>query len=280
MNKIETVFEEIKKNSLEFRKKILFMSYEAGHSSAHIGGALSSVEILATLFTKFLKFNKDNPLDETRDRFILSKGHGCLTYYAMLNSMGFINNDILNTFEKNGSDLLGHPVKNKKIGIEFSNGSLGMGLSIGIGLGIGYKKLKFMNKIYVLMGDGECNEGSVWEAAMSAPKFELDNLVLFIDNNQYQQTGSNDEILKNQNLKIKFENFGWDAYELDGHDINNLYKTINELNFKNKKPKVLVCKTIKGKGISFTESDNNWHHSVLSKSNYEKALEELKNNET
>lgn len=280
MNNLTNDLNEIKTNSLKFREKILLMSYEAGHSSAHIGGALSSVEILSTIFTSFLKYNKKNPIDEGRDRFILSKGHGCLTYYAMLHSMGYISDKDLKSFEKNGSDLLGHPVKNKKIGIEFSNGSLGMGLSIGIGLGIGYKKKETINKVYILMGDGECNEGSVWEAAMCAPKFELDNLVLFIDNNQYQQTGSNDEILKNSNLKLKFDNFGWDAYEIDGHNISDLYKTINELNFNNKKPKVLVCKTIKGKGISFTESDNKWHHSVLSKSNYEQALDELKKNDT
>ncbi len=130
------------------------------------------------------------------------------------------------------------------------------------------------------MGDGECNEGSVWEAVMCAPKFELDNLTLFIDNNKFQQTGSNEEVLKNSNLKMKFDNFGWDTYELDGHNISDLYRVINELNFLNKKPKVLICHTIKGKGISFTESDNKWHHSILSRSNYEQALEELKKSVT
>ncbi len=146
MNKLNKEFSEIKKNSLEFRKKIMLMSYEAGYSSAHIGGALSSVEILSTLYTKFLNFNKNNPHDISRDRFILSKGHGCLTYYAMLNSMGYIDDEAMKTFEKNGSDLLGHPVKNKNLGIEFSNGSLGMGLSIGIGLGIGFKKKKIVQQ--------------------------------------------------------------------------------------------------------------------------------------
>ena len=128
------------------------MSYEAGHSSAHIGGAFSSVEILSTLFTKFFNYNKNNPADPSRDRFILSKGHGCLVYYSMLSSMGYITKEELKTFEKNGSNLLGHPVKNQELGIEFSNGSLGMGLSIGIGLSIGYKRKVKKNKVYVLMG--------------------------------------------------------------------------------------------------------------------------------
>ena len=279
MNDNKDYLVEIKKNSKEFRKKILLMSYEAGHSSAHIGGAFSSVEILSTLFTKFFNYNKNNPADPSRDRFILSKGHGCLVYYSMLSSMGYITKEELKTFEKNGSNLLGHPVKNQELGIEFSNGSLGMGLSIGIGLSIGYKRKVKKNKVYVLMGDGECNEGSVWESIMCAPNFDLDNLITFIDNNNFQQTGSNDEILKNKNLKSKFENFGWEVFEVDGHNEEQLLTTINKLNLNNKKPKAIICKTIKGKGISFTENDNKWHHSVLTKSNYEDAIKELENNE-
>ena len=158
--------------SKEIRKKILQMSLKAGSASAHIGGALSIADIVSVLF----KYQMKNIGEASgRDRFILSKGHACLAYYSALNLVGLISNEEIDTFEKDNSNLAGHPVKNRQIGIDFSNGSLGMGLSIGIGLAISSKKKKENFKVYVVMGDGECNEGSVWEAAMAAPKFNLNN---------------------------------------------------------------------------------------------------------
>ena len=192
---------DIRKFSLNLRKNILEMSLAAGASSSHFGGALSIVEIVAVLFCNEMKTKNGDPYWEKRDRFILSKGHACLAYYAALCEKGFIKKDELKTFEKDNSNLLGHPVLNQKLGIDFSSGSLGMGLSHGIGLAIASKKRGTNFKTYVIVGDGECNEGSVWEAAMAAPNLNLDNLYVIIDKNNFQQTGSNKEIMNIENLK-------------------------------------------------------------------------------
>lgn len=268
---------EIKNFSKRVRKHILEMALYAGANSSHFGGALSIVEIISTLFSNKMNLNEKNRYSETRDRFILSKGHACLAYYAALCEIGFIKKDELKTFEKNDSNLLGHPVANKELGIEFSNGSLGMGLSLGIGLCISSKKKKSNFKVYVILGDGECNEGSVWEAMMAASHFKLDNLYTFIDRNNFQQTGSNNEIMSLENLKSKLISFGWNTIEIDGHNINEISNALN-LNDKNR-PTAIIANTVKGKGFSFSENNNSWHHAVLTKSTYEKALTELENYE-
>ena len=275
MSEKETVHtENIKNFAINVRKNILEMAVAAGASSAHFGGALSITEIISTLFAYKMKIDKKNPLWESRDRFILSKGHACLAYYAALCEIGYITKNELKTFEKNDTNLLGHPVINRKLGIEFSNGSLGMGLSLGIGVAISSKKKKKDFNVYVVIGDGECNEGSVWEAAMAAPNFKLNNLYAIIDKNNFQQTGSNKEIMNVESLKEKWSSFGWHTTELDGHNVQELYDF-----FKNsdevKKPKAIIASTIKGKGFSFSENNNDWHHSVLTKNFYEKALKEL-----
>jgi transketolase len=266
---------KIKKFSLEIRKNILEMALSAGASSAHFGGALSIAEIVSTLFAHQMKIDKKNVNWEKRDRFILSKGHACLAYYAALCEIGYISKDELKTFEKNDTNLLGHPVRNTKLGIDFSNGSLGMGLSLGIGVALSSKKRKLNFNVYVILGDGECNEGSVWEAAMAAPNFKLDNLYVIIDKNNFQQTGSNKEIMNVENLKDKWSSFGWHTIELDGHNIENLFEFFKD-SHKIKKPKAVIANTVKGKGFSFSENNNQWHHSVLTKSLYEKALKEIK----
>tara|TARA_B100001750_G_C15461161_1_gene574401 strand:+ start:60 stop:899 length:840 start_codon:yes stop_codon:yes gene_type:complete len=278
MSEKETVHtENIKNFAINVRKNILEMAVAAGASSAHFGGALSITEIISTLFAYKMKIDKKNPLWESRDRFILSKGHACLAYYAALCEIGYITKNELKTFEKNDTNLLGHPVINRKLGIEFSNGSLGMGLSLGIGVAISSKKKKKDFNVYVVIGDGECNEGSVWEAAMAAPNFKLNNLYAIIDKNNFQQTGSNKEIMNVESLKEKWSSFGWHTTELDGHNVQELYDF-----FKNsdevKKPKAIIASTIKGKGFSFSENNNDWHHSVLTKSFYDKAIEELSKN--
>ncbi len=266
--------EKIKKFAFNVRKNILDMAVSAGSSSAHFGGALSITEIVSTLFAYQMKIDKKNANWEERDRFILSKGHACLAYYAALCEVGYISKAELKTFEKNDTNLLGHPVINKNLGIDFSNGSLGMGLSLGIGVAVSSKKKKKNFNVYVVVGDGECNEGSVWEAAMAAPNFKLNNLYVIIDKNNYQQTGSNKEIMNVENLKDKWESFGWYTTELDGHNIEQLLNFFNESKNINK-PKAIVANTIKGKGFSFSENNNDWHHSILSKSFHEKALKEL-----
>jgi len=270
----EKHIENIKKFSFEVRKNILEMAVSAGASSAHFGGALSIAEIISTLFAHHMKIDKKNPQWEERDRFILSKGHACLAYYAALCEIGYISKDELKTFEKNNSNLLGHPVINRSLGIDFSNGSLGMGLSLGIGVALSSKKKKKNFNVYVIIGDGECNEGSVWEGAMAAPNFKLNNLYAIIDKNNFQQTGSNKEIMNVENLKDKWNSFGWHTSELDGHNIHELYNFFTTSK-KIDKPKAIIANTIKGKGFSFSENNNDWHHSILSKSFYDKAIEEL-----
>ena len=264
--------ELIKNFAFNLRKNILKMAFEAGSSSSHLGGALSIVEIVSFLFSYQMKIDKKNISWEDRDRFILSKGHACLAYYAALAEIGFIDKNELNTFEKDDSNLLGHPVLNKKLGIDFSTGSLGMGLSIAIGLSIAAKKKKKDFKIYVIVGDGENNEGSVWEAAMSAPNFKLDNLCVIIDKNNFQQTGTNKEIMNTESLSEKWKSFGWEVSEANGHDVIELFNFFEK---KSPKPKLLIANTVKGKGISFSENNNDWHHAVLTKNFYEKALNEL-----
>ena len=267
----------IKNFAFQVRKNILEMAVSAGSSSAHFGGALSITEIVSTLFGCQMRIDKKNPQWEDRDRFILSKGHACLAYYAALCEVGYISKEELKTFEKNDTNLLGHPVINRNLGIDFSNGSLGMGLSLGIGVAISSKKKKKNFKVYVIIGDGECNEGSIWEAAMAAPNFKLNNLYVIIDKNNFQQTGSNKEIMNVENLKDKWSSFGWHTTELDGHNIQDLQNFFKES--KNiDKPKAIIANTVKGKGFSFSENNNDWHHSILSKSFHEKAINELKKN--
>jgi transketolase len=267
---------DIKDFALKLRKNILYTSLHAGASSSHFGGSLSTVEIISTLYKNILKINKEDPEWSERDRFILSKGHGCLAYYAALKEMGWLNQDDLKSFEKENTKLLGHPVMNRKLGIEFSNGSLGMGLSIGIGISLAFKKNKKNNKVYVLMGDGECNEGSVWEAAISGPNFNLKNLTTIIDRNNFQQTGSGDEIMSLKDIANKWESFGWNTIEVDGHNIQALQDSFGK-DFNNEKPKAIIAHTIKGKGFSFSENNNDWHHKILTQKLYEEGLRELQN---
>jgi len=274
MSKEKDILNKINEMTKRMRKNILDMSLCAGSESSHFGGGLSIVEITATLFGSIMSYDPKNPEWEDRDRFILSKGHGCLGYYTALHEIGLISKDDLMKFEKTNSYLLGHPVMNRKKGIEFSNGSLGMGLSIGIGVALAAKKRKKNYKVYVLIGDGECNEGSVWEAAMAAPNFKLNNIISIVDRNNLQQTGTNKEIMSVGDIAEKWRSFAWDVIELDGHNIKELYDAFsNERN--STKPLAIIANTIKGKGFSFSENNNDWHHKIMSKSQYELAIKEL-----
>ena len=263
---------EIKNFAKQIRKNILKMSLTAGASSSHFGGSLSTVEILATLYNNILNFDASNPLWEDRDRFILSKGHACLGYYSVLCEKGYFNREDLSLYEQNGSFLLGHPVINKNKGIEFSNGSLGMGLSLGIGVALAAKKNNKKYKTFVLIGDGECNEGSVWEASMSAAHYKLNNLTAILDNNNLQQTGSNEQIMSTANIGNKWRSFNWNVIEIDGHDIQQILSAFNNIS---EKPKLIHAKTIKGKGFSFSENNNDWHHKIMTKKQYDEALKEI-----
>ena len=270
MGEIDTL-KEIINFSKEIRKKILQMSLKAGSASSHVGGALSIADIISVLFKYQMKnINKTS----NRDRFILSKGHACLAYYSALNLVGLISDSEIDTFEKDNSNLAGHPVKNTNLGIDFSNGSLGMGLSIGIGLAISSLKKNDHFNVYVILGDGECNEGSVWEAAMSAPKFQLNNLNVIVDKNNFQQTGANSEIMHLGNLADKWKSFGWDVKEINGHNISEIKNYFDQKD-GTKKPKLLIANTIKGKGFSFTENNNDWHHAIVTEKLYNEAIKEI-----
>lgn len=275
MKKNNKDIEKIKLFSKNIKRKILEMAFVAGSSSSHFGGALSIVDIISTLFSHQLKIKRDDPEWLERDRFILSKGHACLAYYAALSEIGYLSDEDLKTFEKDGSKLTGHPVKNPKYGIEFSTGSLGIGLSIGLGLALGAKRRKKTNKVYVVIGDGECNEGSIWESALAAPNFKLDNLIVIIDKNNFQQTGSTKNIMNTNRLKEKWMSFGWNVKEADGHNILELLNYFSSLDYKSNLPHLLIANTIKGKGFSFSENNNDWHHAVMTKANFEKAIQEL-----
>ena len=267
INKIENAAKSMRKNILE-------ISYSCNHST-HLGGGLSIVDIMATLYFAVLKYDVNVPDWDGRDRFILSKGHGALGYYSALLEAKIISKDIFETFQTNESDLTAHPVMNIPLGIESSNGSLGQGLSMGVGLAISAKRKNKLNKIYVLLGNGECNEGAVWEAIMSAASFKLDNLIVVVDDNGYQnEIDHSKSIMDSSAFEDKWKSFGWNVCSVDGHNILDLYNSFVGENINNT-PKVIIAHTIKGKGVSFMENNNEWHHNRLTKSHYEQALQEM-----
>jgi transketolase len=250
------------------------MALAAGGKAAHLGGALSMMEISATLYGGVMRYRPDQPEWADRDRFILSKGHGVLGYYTALADLGLIAEQDLAGFESTGSRLLGHPVINRASGIEFSTGSLGMGLSLGIGVALAGRRRGRDYRVFVLLGDGECNEGSVWEAAMAAPHFGLDRLTAIVDRNGLQQTGSNDTILRTGDMAAKWASFGWDAVEVEGHDVGQLHDVLagpRQIG----RPRAVIAQTVKGKGVSFAENNNDWHHAVLTRAQYDAAIAEL-----
>ncbi len=259
--------------ALELRKKILLMSLKS-ESATHLGGGLSLVEILSCLYGKILNIKTEDPFWVSRDRFILSKGHGVLAYYAALNYVGLISDKELNTFMQDGSSLIAHPILNLNLGIESSNGSLGQGLSLGTGMAKAAKIKNLSHSIYVLMGDGECNEGSVWEAAQVSAQLGLDNLIAIIDSNGLQSDGEIANGGNSEQLRAKFESFGWNSVLINGHDMDSLLTQLAKSRDPNL-PLCIIAKTTKGKGISFMENNNNWHHARLTQSNFELAMAEL-----
>jgi len=263
----------VKEFANNMRRNILDVAYSC-NVSAHIGGALSMVDILATLYGKVLNYNINDPQWEDRDRFILSKGHGALGLYAALLESRFISKEIFDSFQTNDSDLTSHPVMNIPLGIESSNGSLGQGLSMGVGIALAAKRKKKNYNVYVMLGDGECNEGAVWEAVMSAANFGLDNLFAIIDHNGYQNDGACEKVLSNVNLTGKWASFGWNTCLVDGHSIHEIYESLTSENIRNK-PNAVVAKTVKGRGFSVMENNNDWHHNRVTKSIYEQAINDL-----
>ena len=254
------------------RKRIISMAYESG-LSAHLGGSLSMVEILTVLYRDILNYDFSNPFWPKRDRFILSKGHCVMALYAVLVEKGLITEDEIKSYMQNGSAFSSHPVMDLAHGIECSSGSLGQGVSMALGMAKAAKLKNEDYKIYSLVGNGECNEGSVWESFMLAGQWKLDNLTIIIDNNRLQSDGNSDLIVDLSNIAERLSTFGLKVIEVNGHKESEIKKAFNE-DFGDK-TKVIVANTIKGKGISFMENDNDWHHNRLIKDKYECAYEEI-----
>ena len=265
---------ELTAKAKEARELILDLAYNS-KTAAHFGGSLSSVEIVTYLYGSIMNYDINNKTDEARDRFILSKGHCVLSYYVALYQSGFFDKEKLYTYEQNGGDLLSHPVKNPMLGIESSNGSLGQGLSFAVGQQLYAKKngLKYRN--FVLMGDGECNEGSVWEAAMTAGHYGLSGLVAIVDSNGLQSDGFVSDILDIKDFLTKWEAVGFKVYKVDGHDFNSIHSAFSSMDFEDGHPKLVIATTVKGKGISFMENNNVWHHEPITDELYKQAKEEL-----
>lgn len=226
----------------------------------HIGPALSIIEILRVLYDSFLKFDAYDPNWNARDRFILSKGHGCLALYSILTDKGFFPRDELLTFCSATSRLGGHPELGKLPGVEASTGSLGHGLSIAVGMALSAKIKKQNYRVVVVVGDGEMNEGSIWEAALSASKHKLSALTVFIDYNKLQSYGPTSEVLDLEPLTDKWRSFGFEVTEVDGHDVSALENLVFRLPLNQIKPTAVICHTVKGKGFSFAEGKAEWHH--------------------
>lgn len=276
MNKLtQNEIEEIKNTSKKLRRQILKMIH--GSKSGHPGGSLSCIDILNVLFTKCMKIcpeGKNNPEYDKRDRFILSKGHASAALYAILAHCGYFDESELSGFRKFGSKLQGHPCSHKVNGVEISTGSLGQGLSIGCGIALGLRLDNSDSKVFVYMGDGETEEGSVWEAAMNAAHHKLGNLIAFVDRNGLQIDGCTEKVKSVGDLNAKFKAFGWNTIEIDGHDIEQIYSAVTETETSSV-PTVIIAKTVKGKGVSFMENQAGWHGKAPDDDELKKALEEL-----
>lgn len=262
----------LKKKAIEIRKDILRMLAEAG--SGHTGGSLSTVEIFLSLYYYKLRHNPKDPQWPGRDRFILSKGHGCPTLYAVLADCGYFPKEELMTLRKFGSRLQGHPHKGLP-GVEISSGSLGQGLSISNGIALGARLDKLPTRVYCLMGDGELNEGQVWEGAMTASHYKLDNICGIIDFNRLQIDGFCCDVKNMGHINKKWESFGWNVIDVDGHDFKSIMGALDKAEKTEGKPTVLICCTVKGKGVSFIENKVEWHGIAPKKDELTRALNEL-----
>ncbi|MDK2801162.1 MAG: transketolase [Clostridiales bacterium] len=255
------------------RIDILDMIYKA--KSGHPGGSLSAADIVTTLYFNELRVDPANPKWPDRDRFVLSKGHACPVMYAALAERGFLPKEVLSTLRQLGSILQGHPDMKKVPGVEMSTGTLGQGLSVGVGMALGGKLDKKEFRVYVLLGDGETQEGQVWEAAMSASKYKLDNLTAIVDYNRLQVDGFVDDVMPLEPLVLKWEAFGWHVLEIDGHNIAEILKALSEAKNVKHKPTCIIAHTIKGKGVSFMENKPEWHGKAPNEEQYKQALIEL-----
>ena len=269
----EKDIEGLKEKARSLRTEILKMLAEAG--SGHTGGSLSAADIVAVLYFYKMRHNAGNPQWRERDRFILSKGHAAPVLYAALALSGYFDKEILKTLRKIGSPLQGHPCSCKVPGVEISTGSLGQGLSIANGMAMGIKIDGLPSRVYCLLGDGEIQEGQIWEAAMTAAHYRLDNLCAIIDNNGLQIDGPCCDVMHIEPIVYKWEAFGWHVIDIDGHDIKAIVGALNEAETLKGKPTMIVARTIKGKGVSFFEGKVEYHGIAPTHDELEMALKEL-----
>ena len=266
---------ELQNKCVDLKKHVVDMIYKA--QSGHPGGSLSVAEFVTACYWHEMDVDPQNPRWEDRDRFVMSKGHVCPAQYAALAMKGFFPVETLDTLRKEGSPLQGHPSMNKCPGIDISTGSLGQGLACGVGMALAGKMDKKDYQVYVVVGDGEAQEGEIWEAANTAHKYQLDNRVVFLDVNTLQLDGTTDEVMPNGDLAKKFDAFGFEVIELDGHNMEEIVAALDKCRAsKNGKPKCLAARTVKGKGVSYMENVCGWHGIAPNKEQYEQAMAELR----
>ena len=271
-----TKVEALKKIANDIRKGVIESVYNG--KSGHPGGSLSCADILTVLYFNQMNLDPKEPLAEGRDRFVLSKGHCSPALYSTLAEKGFFDRKLLNDFRNINSNLQGHPDMNKIPGVDMTTGSLGQGLSVSVGMAIASKMESMGCRVYCLMGDGELEEGQVWEAAMAASKNKLDNLCVIVDNNNLQIDGSIKEVAGLTNIDSKFESFGFNVINVNGHDIEELIISFEKAKEVKGMPTAIIAKTIKGKGVSFMENQVGGHGKAPNKEEYEKAIQELNTN--
>lgn len=264
---------ELENKSKQIRKGIIEAVYNA--NSGHPGGSLSIADILAVLYFRQMNIDPKNPKWEDRDRLVLSKGHCSPALYSVLSEKGFFDKEDLKTFRNINSNLQGHPDMNKVFGVDATTGSLGQGLSLANGMAIAGKLDNKNYRVYCILGDGEIEEGQIWEAAMSASKYKLDNLCVIIDNNNLQIDGTIENIMSSYPIDEKFKSFGFQIINIDGHDIDEIIKAFEVAKNIKDKPTCIIAKTIKGKGISFMENKVGWHGKAPSQEEYNLAMQEL-----
>ncbi|MGB8477436.1 MAG: transketolase [Acidobacteriaceae bacterium] len=257
----------------EVRRSILTMVYQA--NSGHIGGSFSATELIVGLYYSIMRHDPRNPGWLERDRFILSKGHCAPVIYAVLADCGYFPKEDLATFRQPGSHLQGHPYQPKTPGIEASTGTLGLGLSTALGMALGAKLRGQSHYYYVVCGDGEMQEGQIWEAALFGNKYKLDNVIAFVDRNRLQTDGNTEDVMPLDPLPDKWRAFGWNTYEIDGHDFSQILTVVEQARNLDGRPTMIIANTIKGKGVSFMENRVEWHSGPPNMKQYAQALEEL-----
>lgn len=260
--------------ALQLRKDVVEMSHACGRA-AHPGPAMSCADIVAALYFGFMNVDPREPNKEDRDRFILSKGHACPVQYAALAEKGFFSKAEFSKLRHPDGLLQGHPTYHKTPGVDMTAGSLGNGLGIGLGMAYYLKHRGLKSNVFVILGDGELNEGTIWEAVMYAPVAKAGNLVAYVDINGFQSCGACSDILPQGHLKERFESFGWRAVEIDGHDMAQIVSATEYALSDRERPCVVLASTVKGKGVSFMENNNSWHQHVVSDEQYEQAMAEL-----